>query len=522
MKKINLLFLLLPLLLLNIHAAAQTKTITGTVTDSQTGEPVAGATIRLLNSKIGTAANEKGVFKIQIPSNVSKATLSISGVGFKTIEVPAQDNEIMVKLVSNNKQLNDVVVVGYGTAKKATLTGAVTSIKSKEVTESPVTNVSNGLAGRLPGLVAVTSSSEPGYDGTTLRIRGSNTFNDNSVLVVIDGVPDRSLERIDPYSIESISVLKDASAAIYGSRAANGVILVTTKRGKTGKPEITFNTNYGYNQATKLPKMADAPLYATALNEIAYYNNPSGGLNQTYTADQIQKFKDGSDPLRYPNTDWFKTVIKPRSAQSNENLGISGGTEAMRYFVSLDVKHQDGEYKNSATYYNQYGFTSNIDGKISKNIKVAVDISGRLEDRHFPQKSAGTIFNDLVSAYPTSVAWWPGGLPGPAREHGENPVVISTGETGYNNDKYYALNSNLRLDVNIPWVKGLTFSGNLSYDQGFDFDKNFTKPWRLYSWDGTTVDANGKPILTSNVFGAGTNNSPTLYESFQSNYSKLA
>ncbi len=523
MKKPRLLLLVFSLLLFHLAANAQSRTITGTVTDSRTGDPLAGATIKVLNSKVGTSADEKGSFKLLIPASVKKVVLSVSSIGFSTIEVTPDGDNVTIALHSaGNKTLNDVVVVGYGTAKKATLTGAVSSIKAKEVTEAPVTNVSNGLAGRLPGLVAVTSSSEPGYDGTTLQIRGSNTFNDNSVLVVIDGVPDRSLERIDPYSIESISVLKDASAAIYGSRAANGVILVTTKRGKTGKPEITFNANYGYNQPTKIPKMANAPLYATALNEIAYYNNPSGGLNQTYTQAEIQKFGNGSDPLRYPNTDWFKTVLKPMSAQSEENLAINGGTENMRYFVSLDIKHQDGQYKNSATYYNQYGFTSNIDGKISKDIHVAVDVSGRLEDRHFPQKSAGTIFNDLVSAYPTSVAWWPNGDPGPAREHGENPVVISTGATGYNNDKYYVLNSNLKLDVNIPWVKGLSLNGNLTFDQGFDFDKNFTKPWRLYSWDGTTVDAKNQPVLTSNVFGAGTNNSPTLNESFQSNYSKLA
>jgi len=514
MKKSKLFLLVFSLLLLRIAASAQSRTITGTVKDSKTGQPILGASVKVLNAKIGASADEKGGFSIQVPSSLSKVVLVVSGVGYKTVQITPSGDNVVVALELGSKQLDDVVVVGYGTAKRATLTGAISTIRSKEVTESPVTNVTNGLAGRLPGLVAVTSSSEPGSDASNLRIRGSNTFNDNSVLVVIDGVPDRSLERIDPYSIESITVLKDASAAIYGSRAANGVILVTTKRGKTGKPDLTFNGNYGYNQPTKLPKMADAPLYATALNEIAYYNNPSGGLNQTYTDAQIQKFKDGSDPLRYPNTDWFKTVLKPRSAQSNANLSISGGTENMRYFVALDYKHQDGQYRNSATYYNQYGFTSNLDAKVTKDIQISVNLAGRLQDKHYPQKSAGTIFNDLVSAYPTSVAWWPNGDPGPAREHGENPVVISTGATGSNNDKYYILNSNLKLDVNIPWVKGLTFNGNLSYDQGFDFDKNFTEPWRLYSWDGTTMDAKGQPVLTSNVFGAGVNNSPTLYENF--------
>jgi len=522
MKKLKLLLFVCSLVLLSNAVSAQTRTITGTVKDARTGEPISGATINVLHSKIGVSADEKGVFKIEVPSSLSKVVLSISGVGYTPVEVTPKGESVTVGLEVVNKQLNDVVVVGYGTAKKATLTGAISTIKTKEITESPVTNVTDGLAGRLPGLVAVSSSSEPGSDAANLRIRGSNTFNDNSVLVVIDGVPDRSLERIDPYSIESITVLKDASAAIYGSRAANGVILVTTKQGKSGKPELTFNGNYGYNQPTKLPKMADAPLYATALNEIAYYANPSGGLNQTYTPAQIQKFADGSDPLRYPNTDWFKTVLKPRSAQSNANVSVSGGTENVHYFVSLDYKHQDGEYRNSATYYNQYGFTSNVDAKITKDIRVGVNVVGRLEDKHYPQKSAGTIFGDLTSAYPTSVAWWPNGDPGPAREHGENPVVISTNATGSNNDKFYTFNSNLKLDVNIPWVKGLTVNGNLSYDQRFEFDKNFTEPWRLYSWDGTTEDAKGQPVLTSNVFGAGANNSPTLYEDFGSDYSKLA
>ncbi|WP_431210111.1 TonB-dependent receptor plug domain-containing protein [Puia sp. P3] len=216
--------------------SAQSRVITGKVTDSKTGEPISGATIKVLNSKIGTSADDKGVFRVEVPSSLSKVVLSVSGVGYTALDVPAQGENLVVRLHTENKQLNDVVVVGYGTAKKATLTGSVASIKAKEVVESPVTNVTNGLAGRLPGLVAVTSSSEPGSDASNLRIRGSNTFNDNSVLVVIDGVPDRSLERIDPYSIESITVLKDASAAIYGSRAANGVILVTTKRGSRGSP----------------------------------------------------------------------------------------------------------------------------------------------------------------------------------------------------------------------------------------------------------------------------------------------
>lgn len=511
---------------LNVSEKTETLTsladiITGTVTNEK-GIPMAGVSVIVKGSEMGTVTNEQGEFRIKVTAK--NAILIISYIGYQSQEIAVGSKSFFaIKLQAVTEKLDEVVVVGYGTQKKATLTGAVSTIKSKDVTEAPVANVTNSLAGRLPGLVAVTSSGEPGYDGTTLRIRGSNTFNDNSVLVVVDGVPDRSLERIDPYSIESITVLKDASAAIYGARAANGVILVTTKRGKLGKPEITFTSNFGYNQPTRLPKMASSATYATLLNENAYYATPANGMNQVYTVAQIQKFTDGSDPLRYPNTDWFKTILKPMSAQTNQNISISGGTDAMRYFVSVGAKHQDANYKNSATYYNQYEFTSNIDGKINKDISIGVDIKGRMEDRHYPQKSAGNIFNSIVSAYPFFVAQWPTGEPGPAREHGENPVVTSTGATGSSNDKYYALNTNLKLDINIPWIKGLSFSGNLSYDQGFDFQKNFTKPWKLYSWDNTTVDANGKPAgLTYQTFGTGASNSPSLYESFTSNYSKLA
>ncbi|MEJ7684153.1 MAG: TonB-dependent receptor plug domain-containing protein [Segetibacter sp.] len=215
-----------------------------------------------------------------------KATLIFSSVGYNTQEMAVNNRSIVnVQLKGGIQQLNEVVVVGYGVTKKATLTGAVSTVKGREVAQSPATNVSNSLVGRLPGLTAVTGSGEPGYDGSTLRIRGLNTLNNNDVLVVVDGIPGRSLERIDPNSIENVTILKDASAAIYGAQAANGVILITTKRGKLGKPEISLNVSLGYNQPTKIPKMADAATYATMLNEIALYN----GSPAKYTPEEIQK-----------------------------------------------------------------------------------------------------------------------------------------------------------------------------------------------------------------------------------------
>ena len=496
----------------------QMLTVTGTVTDNS-GLPLPGVAVVVNGTTNGTVTDMDGKFTLgNVPVD---AVLAFSFVGMKPQEVSVDGNtSFNIVMQEESIGLEEVVAIGYGTQKKETLTGSISTVQSTEIVKAPVINVSNSLGGRLPGLVAVTSSGEPGYDGTTLRIRGSNTFNDNSVLVVVDGVPDRSLERLDPNSIESVTVLKDASAAIYGSRAANGVILVTTKRGKMGKPELTFTTEWGFSQPTRLPKMADAPTYATLLNEVAYYENSANGLNSEYTDEEIQKFRNGSDPWRYPNTDWFDAVIKPRSAQNVQNLNISGGTEAMKYFVSLGYKHQDGNYYNSATYYNQYDFRSNIDGKITKDISIGFDVSGRLEDKNFPIRSASDIFRGLIQSYPTSVAIWPNGEPGPAIEGGRNAVATSTDAAGYNHDKYYKLTSNLRLDINIPWVKGLSFRGDLSYDQGFDFTKTFSKPFQLYALD--YVDENGDPVLVSNTYGGGYNNTPSLKEYFRSDFNKLA
>lgn len=496
----------------------QDQKISGQVLTA-TGEPLPGATIIVKGTSVGTVTDFDGKFSLQNLSSTDVLLISFVGMKPKEIVVGSQST-ITVSLEEESIGLDEVVAIGYGTQKKETLTGSISTVKSDEIVKAPVINVSNSLGGRLPGLVTVTSSGEPGYDGTTLRIRGSNTFNDNSVLVVVDGVPGRSLDRLDPNSIESVTVLKDASAAIYGSQAANGVILVTTKRGKLGKPVLTINSEFGFNQPTKLPQMVDAPTYATMLNEVAYYENSANGLFSEYSADEIQKFRDGSDPWNYPNTDWFATVIKPRSAQQSHNINLSGGTEVMKYFVSLGAKHQDGNYYNSATYYNQYDLRSNIDGQVTKDIHVGVDIAGRLEDRNFPIRSAGDIFRGLIQSYPTSVAIWPNGEPGPAIEGGRNAVATSTDVAGYSRDRYYKLNTNLKLDINIPWVEGLTFNSNISYDQGFDFTKTFSQPFQLYALD--YVDSNGNPVLISNTYGGGYNNTPSLKEYFRSDYNKLA
>jgi len=358
-------------------------------------------------------------------------------------------------------------------------------------------NVSNSLAGRLPGLTTVQRSGEPGQDGALIRIRGINTLGNNEALIVIDGVPGRSLDRIDPNSIESISVLKDASAAIYGSQAANGVILVTTKRGKAGRSVLTVDLNQGFSQPTIIPKMSNAAEYATLLNEI------KGGGTPVYTAAEIQKFRDGSDPWRYSNTDWFKTVLKPWSAQRYVNATLSGGVDKLQYFLSFGSKNQDGIYRNGANQFKQYDFRSNIDAEVNKNIKIGFDITGRYEASDLANKggSSYSIFNKLLIVDPTKYAYLPDGKLSSAPEHGANPAIVGTDATGYSKRKTYTVNSNFKLNINFPWLAGLSFTGNAAFDYISGFNKDFLKPWYLYSWDGQTYDANQQPVSLKDKFG---------------------
>jgi TonB-linked SusC/RagA family outer membrane protein len=502
--------LLLLIQFFSIATYAQDETVSGTVTDDK-GAPVPAASVTLKGTQRGTTTDVAGKFAIQVPGR--RGTLVFSGVGLPQTEVAINGRATVdVQMQGEAQGLGEVVVVGYGTQKKATLTGAVSAVRGSEVLKSPAMNVSNSLAGRLPGLVTVTPSSEPGYDGTILRIRGLNTLNNNGPLIVVDGIPGRSLERLDPSTIENISVLKDASAAIYGAQAANGVILITTKRGKAGKPIITMSYNHGYGRPTRIPQMADAPTYATMLNEINAY----AGKAPVYSQAQIETFRNGTDPWNYPNTDWFNEVLRPWSMQNYGNVSISGGSEGMRYFVSLSGRSQDGFYYNSGTKYNQYDFRTNLDGNISKYVTLGFDVAGRMEDRNFPTRSAGSIFRMVMRGKPNMTAYWPNGLPGPDIEYGDNPVVVSTKATGYDHDKRYVLNTNGRLKIDIPFVPGLSVTGNAAIDKSFRLRKVWTTPWYLYSFQG--FDANNEPILERGQRGYP---SPELNESMEDNQTVL-
>jgi TonB-dependent SusC/RagA subfamily outer membrane receptor len=331
--------------------------------------------------------------------------------------------------------------------------------------------------------------------------------------VVIDGIPNRDggLERLNPNDIESVTVLKDAAAAIYGAQAANGVILVTTKRGASGKPEITFNINAGVNQPTRTPEVLNAVDYAQALNEIDlyHYKLPEGRYSEEIKRKFAGEWTDPLDPFLYPNTDWYEETLRPLSPQGNANISLSGGNpDGVSYFVSAGTMWEDGYFKNSAVGYNQYNFRSNIDAKITRNIKLRFDVSGRLEQRQYTQERGGGTFRILYGMKPTEPAFWPKRstdeerLPGPDFEGGRNPAVTSTDVTGWNKSDNYVFQSLVGLDINdLFTIDGLSFVANAALDRSFEEHNNWRTPWILYQWDKTTLNENGEPDLQGQFKG---------------------
>jgi TonB-linked SusC/RagA family outer membrane protein len=526
---INLLFLIAA------GANAQNRvTVRGIVNDDK-GNPISNASVLVKGTTNGVTTDANGTFTISVPDN--KSVLVISNIGYTSKEVVVGNNtSLTIDLTPQANSLNEVVVVGYGTQKKVTVTGSVAQVSGKELEKTPTVNLSNALVGRLPGISAVQSSGEPGYDGSSIRIRGTNTFGNTSALIVVDGVPDVAggLERLNPADIETMSVLKDASAAIYGSRAANGVILITTKHGKSGKPRLSYNYNHGWAQPTRVPKMADAVEYAQMNNETTIFDgvpsdewtaaNEAFKTTGTYTTnagkvvrapfqpDDIQKYKDGSDPWGHPNTDWYKTTLKTWSPQEQHSLQINGGTESVKYLASLGYQNQDGYYKNSATGYKQYDMRINLDAKVNKWISTGINLTARQEFRHFPTESANSIFRMLQRGRPTDPEVWPNGLPGPDIENGQNPIVITTNQTGYDDDKRNYFQVNGRVEILIPWVKGLKLTGTATADKEIRRVKTWRTPWYLYFWDHQTYEADGvTPLLTKNL--RSTYTSPQLNQS---------
>ncbi|MCD7926575.1 MAG: TonB-dependent receptor [Bacteroides sp.] len=342
------------------------KQITGTVVDG-TGTPVIGANVLQVGTTNGTITDTDGKFTLNVPAG---AKLKISYIGYNDLVITiGGNNNYNITLKEDTEALDEVVVVGYGTQKKVNLTGSVATISAEKLANRTSANVTNMLAGQMPGVTVIQNTGQPGADAGVLRVRGLGTMGDASAMVVIDGV-ESTMSSVDPNDIENISILKDAAAsAIYGVRAANGVILITTKKGSKGRAIVSYDGYVGWQSASRMPKYLDSYNYAVLMNE-AYTND---GLKAPYDDTALGKFKDGSDPDYYPNSDWLGTLLSENGLFNNHHLSIKGGGDKVTYSLAFNYHDKDGLIEN--TNYNKFSVRANIDAQINKRLKLTTNMA---------------------------------------------------------------------------------------------------------------------------------------------------
>ena len=482
------------MILLATIASAQSE-LRGVVVD-QEGEPVIGASVLVVGAKVatGTVTDFDGNFILKANPG---AKLRISFVGYKTVTVDAK-NGMRVILEEESTMLKGVEIVAYGVQKKVTVTGALSSVKSEDLTRTPVSSVNNVLAGQLSGVTTVQYSGEPGSDAATIYVRGQGTWADSAPLIQVEGV-ERSMADIDPEDIESITVLKDASAtAVFGVRGANGVVLITTKRGQEGKAKIDITTSFSALTPTKMLENADSYEYGTFFNQMQR-NDFDFSSGETFTPmfsdELLQKFKDGSDPIRFPNMRWSDYIMKNLTMQTKHNVNISGGTKNMRYFVSAGLMTQGGlfeEFGDDFHYdyrYNRFNYRTNLDLDVTPTTTLSFNVAGTVDNAQKPRTSQGA--SGMIMAMTQSTPFSsPGIIDGKQvatttdYTDGINmPFIGGSAMTYYNSGGtggYYHYNNNkLQMDLQLQQkldmiTKGLLFKIKGSYNSLFSVTKGGT------------------------------------------------
>jgi len=456
----------------NQPVSSSTKRVTGTVVDNS-GEALVGVSVKGYNYNVSTVTDLQGKFTLDIP--IDRTTLTFSYLGHKTQEVSfAQRNDMTIVLLEDLIGLEEVVVVGFGVQKKATVTGAISAVQTKELLQSPQANIGNALVGRLSGLTAVQKSGEPGRDQAIIRIRGIGSFASSfdsdlqDPLVMVDGIETPNFNSIDPNEIDNIAILKDASAtAVYGVRGANGVILITTKRGTVAAPKVSASANYAVQNFTNLRKQMNSYDWARSFNEaISYDGYITGNYTPRYSDERLQKFKDHSDPIFHPDTDWVKLLFKDNTNQGQFNVNVSGGTEKVKYFASLGYFTQDGMYNNTGLMsgydtqvnYNRYNIRSNFDFQVTKALSIVLNLSDQVMNRKSPSDGTEYILSNCFAHPPTATPGVIDGkiinnLPG-EYSFGPNPIYGLVWAHGhvkeYRNQLNTSTRANLKLDAITP------------------------------------------------------------------------
>ncbi|PYF77320.1 SusC/RagA family TonB-linked outer membrane protein [Pedobacter nutrimenti] len=493
-------FLLMNLLCFSVFA--QTN-LSGTIKDDK-GLALPGVSVRVKGASTGTVTDNDGKYSLKLTA--INPVLVFTYIGYKTKEVALNGKSVLNVVLEDDAQgLDEVMVVGYGTQKKSTLTGAVSQISSEEIMKSPTVNPTNSLIGKLPGLLAVQTSGQPGADAASLKIRGVATYGNSSAIVVVDGIERPGFGDVDANEIESVTILKDAaSTAIYGIRGANGVVVITTKSGKLGKPKVTYTGNISLQSYTGLPIGLDA--YNNAFLQNQAYKNDNQPL--PWTDAELQKFKDGSDPIGYPNVQWFDYLTRKFYPQTQHNINVSGGTKIAKYFVSAGYSFQDGIFKkfdspygiNTVPNFSRYNFRSNIDLTLNKDLTVGIKLGGRFSNRYQPAGllSSSAFSYDTIEgmisrilqvpayAYPVTL---PDGRIAQNPSVGLNlwnPFAVLT-RYGTRNDDNNTVETTFNLEYKLGFItKGLSFKTNFGYDSYYSNVARRNANWAAYVWDRQT------------------------------------
>ena len=464
------------LLLLPLSAGAQQQqaqaiTVTGTVTDEQ-GVPMIGVSVTVRDVPGGTITDTNGKYSIKMEPF---QRLLFSYLGFEDAEVLVKEQRtvnITLKEASASV-LDEVVVTGLGAQRKLTVTGAVTNVNMDELKRFPTSNLSNALAGNVPGIIAMQTSGQPGQNTSEFWIRGISTFGANSsALILVDGFERGSIDELNIEDIESFTVLKDASAtAIYGSKGANGVVLITTKRGKAGKVNVRAKVETSYNTRTITPEFEDGYTYARLKNEALVTRN----LGVAYQPEELELFRTQIDPDFYPNVDWMDLILKDGAWSYRANLNLSGGGNTARYFVSASYTEDQGMYTTDETLrkdydtnanYKRWNYRLNVDMDLTKTTVLKVGVAGSLAKRNSPGLGDSDLWGELFgyNSIATPIFYSNGYVPAVGTGNKTNPWVSST-QTGYNENWTNNLQTNITLEQDLGFLtKGLKFTGRFGYD----------------------------------------------------------
>ena len=464
----------------------QKRTIAGKVTD-EGGIPLPGVSIIVKGTTVGITTDFDGNYSLEIPEDAEVLVFSFVGMVPQEIVVDNK-SQLDITMVADAIGIEEVVAIGYGVQKKADLTGAISSVSGSTLSKASVPNLSSAITGKVTGVTAVQTSGQPGFDEATIRIRGVSTIdpdpNDdidsNAPLVIVDGIQ-RTFSRIDPNDIESLTILKDAaSTAVYGARAANGVLLITTKRGSAGKPSYIYTGTYGVQSQTRKMEMMNAGEYAQYINEA----KANFGEDLLFTEEEVAKYKSGE----LPSYDWMDEVLGKNAPVQKHNFSVSGGTEGIKYFLSYGYLDQDGLY--STAKYKQNSLRSNIDVKLSDRLDISVDLLGRIEDRLSSPSPGSSLYQGTVMARPylKPVLDATDGVPaGSVTFNGQSgsPIGQATmsGTIHYKNNVFQ---SNLNLKYRVPGIEGLVAKAFYSFDLSTSSNKTFQFPYVMYTYNELT------------------------------------